>query len=279
MTAVFIKNNVCVSVGGRYTYSGPSPSANQQAGLVVLGYKPSPNLRVGAFADQTISVATPSGFSQSNNSPMWGLFAKWHMNPDETGWGVQASGVASNSTLSITRPLLANTEAGSGSTSFNGQGYQLTTNYHHPVIDSFSVIPYVGLRYTHLNTGGYTEGSNANVTLPLSYNSLTQNTFSAIGGLGFRVGLSENLTGTASIGIQQNLKYSMNNYQVTSSIIGLESFSVAMPGNVNSMATASAGLFYDINKRERLGLNILWQQQPFIATNTTTALMTYTIGY
>jgi len=276
---VYDKNNVCVSVGGRYTYSGPSPSANQQAGLVVLGYKPSPNLRVGAFADQTISVATPSGFSQSNNSPMWGLFAKWHMSPDETGWGVQASGVASNSTLSITRPLLANTEAGSGSTSFNGQGYQLTTNYHHPVTDSFSVIPYVGLRYTHLNTGGYTEGSNANVTLPLSYNSLTQNTFSAIGGLGFRVGLSENLTGTASIGIQQNLKYSMNNYQVTSSIIGLESFSVAMPGNVNSMATASAGLFYDINKRERLGLNVLWQQQPFIATNTTTALMTYTIAY
>jgi len=210
---------------------------------------------------------------------MWGLFAKWHMNPDETGWGVQASGVASNSTLTITRPLLSNTEAGSGSTSFNGQGYQLTTNYHHPVTDSFSVIPYVGLRYTHVNTGGYTEGSNANVTLPLSYNSLTQNTFSAIGGLGFRVGLSENLTGTASIGIQQNLKYSMNNYQVTSSIIGLESFSVAMPGNINSMATASAGLYYDINKRERLGFNVLWQQQPFIATNTTTALATYTIGY
>jgi hypothetical protein len=52
-----------------------------------------------------------------------------------------------------------------------------------------------------------------------------------------------------------------------------------MPGNVNSMATATAGLIYDINKRERLGLNILWQQQPFIATNTTTALATYTIGF
>ncbi|WP_162786159.1 hypothetical protein [Polynucleobacter necessarius] len=45
------------------------------------------------------------------------------------------------------------------------------------------------------------------------------------------------------------------------------------------MATASAGLYYDINKRERLGFNVLWQQQPFIATNTTTALATYTIGY
>ncbi|WP_162786158.1 autotransporter domain-containing protein [Polynucleobacter necessarius] len=140
---------------------------------------------------------------------------------------MQASGVASSSALSITRQLLSNTEAGSGSTSFNGQGYQLTTNYHHPVTDSFSVVPCIGLRYTRVNTGGYTEASNANVILPLSYNSLTQNTFSAIGGLGFRVGLSENLTGTASIGIQQNLKYSMSNYQVTSFIIGLGSFSVA----------------------------------------------------
>jgi len=276
---VYDKNNLCASVGGRYTYAGPSPSANQQAGLVVIGYKPSQNFRIGAFADQSISTSMPSGFSQSNASPMWGLFAKWYMNPDETGLGIQASGVSSSSTLNITRTQLSNTEAGSGSTQFSGQGYQLTTNYHQPVTDSFAVVPYVGLRYTRVNTGAYTENSSANVTLPLSYSAMTQNTFSAIGGLGFQLGLAENLTGTASIGIQQNLKYSMSNYQVTSAIVGLESFSVAMPGNVNSMATATAGLIYDINKRERLGFNILWQQQPFIATNTTTALATYTIGF
>jgi autotransporter-associated beta strand protein len=276
---MYDKNNLCASVGGRYTYAGPSPSANQQAGLVVVGYKPSQNFRIGAFADQSISTSMPSGFSQSNASPMWGLFAKWYMNPDETGLGIQASGVSSSSTLNITRTQLSNTEAGSGSTQFSGQGYQLTTNYHHPVTDSFAVVPYIGLRYTRVNTGAYTENSSASVTLPLSYSAMTQNTFSAIGGLGFQLGLAENLTGTASIGIQQNLKYSMSNYQVTSAIVGLESFSVAMPGNVNSMATATAGLIYDINKRERLGFNILWQQQPFIATNTTTALATYTIGF
>ncbi|QWE12938.1 autotransporter-associated beta strand repeat-containing protein, partial [Polynucleobacter sp. AP-Titi-500A-B4] len=276
---IYDKNNICVSVGGRYTYAGPSPSANQQAGLVVIGYKPSQNFRFGAFADQSINIGTPSGFSQSKTSPMWGLFAKWHMNSDETGLGIQASGVSSASTLNITRQQLSNTEAGSGSTQFNGQGYQLTTNYHQPVTDSVSLVPYIGLRYTRVNTGAYSENSNASVTLPLSYGAMAQNTFSAIGGLGFKVGLTENLTGTASIGIQQNLKYSMSNYQVTSAIVGLESLSVAMPGNVNSMATATAGLMYDINKRERLGLNILWQQQPFIATNTTTALATYTVGF
>lgn len=270
---------LCVSVGGRYTYAGPSPSSNQQAGLVIVGYKPVQTFRIGAFADQSVNISTPSGFSQSKSSPMWGLFAKWHMNKDETGLGVQASAVTSSSSLTATRPQLFNTEAGSGATQFNGQGYQLTTNYHQPVTNNTALVPYLGLRYTRINAGAYTENSTATVTSPLSYNAMAQNTFSVIGGIGVRSHLAEKLTGTASVGIQQNLNYSMGNYAGTSSIMGLESFSVQMPGNVNTMATATAGLFYDINKRERVGLNVLWQQQPFIATNTTTALATYTIGF
>jgi len=108
---------------------------------------------------------------------------------------------------------------------------------------------------------------------------MAQNTFSAVGGLGVSAWLAEKLKGTASVGIQQNLNYSMGNYQGTSAIPGLTSFSVAMPGNVNSMATASAGIYYDVRKNERIGMNVLWQQQPFIATNTTTALATYSIGF
>lgn len=276
---VYDQNNLCVSVGGRYTYAGPSPSSNQQAGLVILGYKPVQTFRVGAFADQSVNISTPTGFSQSKTSPMWGLFAKWHKNKDETGLGIQASAVMSSSSLTSTRPQLFNTETGSGTTQFNGQGYQLTTNYHQPVTNNTSLVPYLGLRYTRINAGAYTENTTATVTSPLSYNAMAQNTFSAIGGIGVRSHLAEKLTGTASVGIQQNLNYSMGNYAGTSSISGLETFSVQMPGNVNSMATATAGLYYDVRKNERVGLNVLWQQQPFIATNTTTALATYTIGF
>ena len=276
---VYDQNNLCVSVGGRYTYAGPSPSANQQAGLVILGYKPVPTFRLGAFADQSVNNTTPTGITQSKSSPMWGLFAKWHMNKDETGLGVQASAVTSASKLTTTRTQLEDTEAGTGSTQFNGQGYQLTTNYHQPVTNNTSLVPYLGLRYTRINAGAYTENTSATVTSPLSYNAMAQNTFSAIGGIGVRSHLAEKLIGTASVGIQQNLNYSMGNYAGTSSISGLETFSVQMPGNVNSMATATAGMFYDINKRERVGVNVLWQQQPFIATNTTTALASYTIGF
>ena len=272
-------NNLCVSVGGRYTYAGPSPSANQQAGLVILGYKPVPTFRMGAFADQSVNNTTPTGITQSKSSPMWGLFAKWHMNKDETGLGVQASAVTSASKLTTTRAQFTDTETGSGSTQFNGQGYQLTTNYHQPVSNNTSLVPYLGLRYTRINAGAYTESATATVTSPLSYKAMAQNVFSAIGGVGVRSHLAEKLIGTASVGIQQNLNYSMGNYAGTSSISGLETFSIQMPGNVNSMATASAGLYYNVRKNERVGLNVLCQQQPFIATNTTTALATYTIGF
>lgn len=275
---VYDKDNLCVSVGGRYTYASPS-AANAQAGLVILGYRPTPTVRVGVFADQTVNVTAPNGFKQTNNTPMWGLFARWNMNKDGNGLGVQASAVNSASSLNVTRSQLANTEAGSGTTQFNGQGYQLSTSYTQPLTDATSVVPYLGLRYTQVTAGAYTENTSSTVTAPLSYNAMAQNNFSAIGGIGIRSLLAEKLTGTASIGIQQSLKYSIANYQGISSISGLENFSVQMPGATNSMATASAGLAYDITKAERVAVKVLWQQQPFIATNTTTALATYTIGF
>lgn len=277
---VYDENNLCVSAGGRYTYAGASPSGNAQAGLVIVGYRPVQNFRLGAYADQTVANATPSGITQKNNGPMFGFFGNWNLNKDGNGLGVQAAVALSQSKLDITRSSqLAYTEAGSGSTQLGGQGWQLKANYAQPVTDSTKLIPYLGLMYTRLNIGGYTESASSSVNYPLTYNALAQSNFAAIGGVGMSSLLMEKLTGTLSVGIQQNLNYSMGNYQGTSQLPGLYSFSVQMPGYNSTGATATAGLYYDVNKRERLGFNVLWQQQPFIATNTTTALATYTIGF
>ncbi len=276
---VYDENNFCVTAGGRYTYVDASPSANAQAGLVVVGYRPLKNLRFGAFADQSINSNSPPRFSQSNPSPMWGLFAKWNLNEDGTGLGVQASVVTSSSKLTVTRPQLDNTEAGLGNTQFDGQGYQLTTNFLQPLSDSFALVPYFGLRYTHIQADAYTENTSTAVTSPLSYDDMAQNNLSAIGGVGIYSHLAEKLTATASVGFQQSLHHSMANYQGTSAITGLEHFSVQMPSANHSMATATAGLFYDISKQQRLGINVLWQQQAFSDANTTTALANYSIGF
>ena len=200
------------------------------------------------------------------------------MNKDREGFNVQASIAFANNKVTTTRTQLTDTEAGQGTTQMNGQGYQLQANYVQPVNDNLKAIPYFGLRYSRINNGAYTESTSAQVTSPLSYNAMAQNTFAALAGLGASAHLAEKLKGTASVGIQQNLNYSMGNYAGTSQIAGLETFSAQMPGSRNSMATASAGLYYDVRKNERIGMNVLWQQQPFINTNTATAIVTYTLG-
>ena len=272
------ENNLCISVGGRYTYTGSGPSGNAQSGLVIVGYRPTMTTRVGAFADQSANISTPSNITQSKTSPMWGLFGHWNMNKDGNGVGLQASAAFDSSELNISRASSSGTEAGQGKTQFNGQAFQLQANYAHPLTDATKLVPYLGLRYTRINQGAYVENSSTEVLYPLSYNAMAQNTFSAIGGLGIQSHLAEKIKGTLSAGVQQNLNYSMGNYAGSSSVPGLNSFNVQMPGNTNTMATASAGLYYDVRKNERIGLTTLWQQQPFIHTNTTSVIATYTIG-
>lgn len=273
------ENNLCVSVGGRYTYAGPDPSGSAQAGLVIVGYRPTVTTRIGAFADQSANISTPGNISQSKNSPMWGVFGNWNMNKDGEGFGVQGSAAFASSELSISRSASSTSEAGQGKTQFNGQAFQVQANYTHPLTDATKLVPYLGLRYTRINQGAYSENSNDQVLYPLSYNAMAQNTFSAIGGVGVRSHLAEKLKGTLSAGIQQNLNYSMGNYAGTSNIPGVATFSSQMPNNTNTMATASSGLYYDVRKNEQIGLTALWQQQPFINTNTTSVIATYTIGF
>ena len=272
------EHNLCISVGGRYTNAGSGPTGNAEAGLVILGYRLSPTTRFGAFADQSANITTPTGITQSKSSPMWGMFTNWQRNKDLTGLGIQASAAFASSQLSITRTSTAYSESGQGNTQFDGQAFQLLANYSEPLDARTKAIPYLGLRYTRMNTGSYVENGSSQVLSPLSYNAMAQNAFAAIGGIGFSSRLAEKLQGVASLGLQQNLSYTMGNYAGTSSIPGFTSFSVQMPSNVNTMANASAGLFYDVNKRERLGCNVLWQQQPFVNSNTATVLATYTIG-
>ena len=276
----FDEDGLCASVGGRMTYAASAPFSNQQSGLVIVSHKPSPYFRFGGFADQSVATATPMGIKQSNSGPMFGFFGYWNNQKDGMGLGASVTTSFSNNNLTVSRSnALANTVAGSGATQLQGQGMQGQLTYALQATDGIKAIPYLGVRYYRVATGAYSEGTSSDVTSPLSYNAMSQEVLAAVGGVGTSVFLAENLTGTASVGIQQNMNYKMGNYQGTSSINGLSNFSLQMPSNTNSMATANAGLNYAIKKNEKLGVNVLWQQQAFTATSTVTALATYSIGF
>ncbi len=276
----FDQYGLCASLGGRTTYGLTTPTGNQQAGLVIVSHRPDAHFRFGGFADQSVATAPANGIKYNSSGPMFGFFGYWNQHKDGMGLGASVTTAFSNSNLTLTRNnALANTEAGTGNTEISGQAVQAQATFAIQATDRIKAIPYLGLRYYRLATGGYNETSSADVTNPLSYNAMSQEIFAAVGGLGTSVFLAEKLTGTASVGIQQNLNYNMGSLQGTSTIQGLESFSINMPSNINSMATATAGLSYAIKKHERLGFNLLWQQQAFAVTNTLTGLATYTIGF
>ena len=157
------------------------------------------------------------------------------------------------------------------------QGYQIHASYTQPIIDSIKAIPFVGLRYTHIENGAYTENSSDSVKYPLSYGAMTQNTIAALAALGVSAQITKKLSGFAAIGTQQNLNYKMDNYAGTSKIPNLSNFSIQMPNSRKTLALASAGLFYDIREVGLLGLKVSWQQQAFVNTSTTTVLATYTL--
>ena len=276
---VYDRNKMCASVGGRYTYDGASPSDRTHAGVIVVGYRPVPTFRIGVFADQSAPAGAPSGFTESKNGPLWGGFAKWNVNDDGRGFGVQASAVSSSSNLTVTRAPLQNTETGSGTTRLNGQGYQLRMSYQLPLSNSTDLLAYLGMRYTRLNTGGYTENTTATVTSPLSYGTMAQNHLVAIGGLGLSSSFAEKYTWAASVGVQQSLKYAMSDYRGSSNITGLERFDVQLPNAKRTTLMAATGLAYALSSRERLAINAMWEEQAVAGKNAMTALATYTLGF
>lgn len=276
----FDQHGLCASLGGRASYGLSTPSANQQAGLLIISHRPDSYFRYGGFVDQSVATASPSGIKYNNSSPMFGFFGYWNNHKDGLGLGASLSTAFSNSSLTTTRSnTLLNTEAGSGNTDMQGQAIQAQGTYTLQANTRIQAIPYLGLRYYRVATGGYSENTSEAVASPLSYNAMAQEVFAAVGGVGTSLFLMEKLTGKASVGIQQNLNYKMGNYQGTSTISGLESFSVNMPSNSNTMATATAGLSFAIKKNEILGFNLIWQQQAFMATNTLTGLATYSFGF
>ncbi|MBT8615614.1 hypothetical protein G6652_09665, partial [Polynucleobacter paneuropaeus] len=76
---VFGANNVCVSAGGRNTGVSVSNGLNNTSALIIAAYRPHPKYRIGAYADQNLSVSNPGGtVNLGNNTPLIGLFGAWN---------------------------------------------------------------------------------------------------------------------------------------------------------------------------------------------------------
>ncbi|MBU3588680.1 autotransporter outer membrane beta-barrel domain-containing protein [Polynucleobacter sp. 80A-SIGWE] len=272
---VFDKNNVCVSVGGRYTTAN-TDSVNSTGGLLIGAYRMNNQIRMGAYIDQNVSTNSTGIVKVANASPMVGVFGVWIERLDGTGAEVKVSAGYGQKNTTMTRPVVDGTEAGSGSSTLTSQGAQAIGKYGFAVADKTTVSPYVGLRYSQNNMGGYTEGSSAAVTAPLTYGAVNTNATTVVAGLGANYKLMPDVVLLASAGLENDLNTSNGNYTATG-LYGLNSINFnASP--VRTRATATLGAYYDLAKNQRLGINGIYRQEPYQGVTTTSVMATYMVG-
>ena len=274
---VFGANNVCVSAGGRNTAVSAANGLNNTSALLIAAYRPHPNYRIGAYADQNLSVSNPGGtVNLGNNTPLLGLFGAWNERLNGTGAEVKVSAAYGQKNATVTRAVVGTSEAGSGSSNLISQGAQVTAKYGFAVIDKVIVSPYVGMRYTQNNMNGYTEGTSSSVTAPLTYSALNTNATTALAGVGASYIVIPAVTTYTSAGVETDTNTANGTYSATG-VAGLTPVNFnANP--VKTRPTATVGAYYDIEKNQRVGITGIYRQEAYQAVSTTTVMATYTIG-
>ncbi|MDO9283047.1 MAG: autotransporter outer membrane beta-barrel domain-containing protein [Methylotenera sp.] len=272
---LFDTKGMCISAGGRFT-TVDNPNSNSTSAVVVVGYKATPNIRIGGFLDQNVNNNTPSGINISNKNPLMGAFAVWNQNTDGLGYQVKLANAYQDKNVDTTREVIGTSEAGKGSTDLTTQSYVAELSYAFNYNDKTLLRPYLALRHTSIKQDAYTE---TGVATPLSYDSLEDRSTTALLGLKLNHQLTPKTTLTASLGIEQDLERSVDDYSATSTgISGLtaENFNDSIK---RTRPVVSAGAYYAVSKTQRIAGDIYYQQLPFQSTGSTTAYFNYTVGF
>jgi hypothetical protein len=270
---LFDAKGMCISAGGRYS-TVDNPSSNSSAAVVTLGYKVSPNIRIGGFLDQSVNNNTPTGVDLSNSNPMMGAFLYWNQNPDTLGYQVKIANAYQDKDLSTIRDVIGSSEAGLGKTSINIQSYVGELSYAFMFKENTLVRPYFALRHTNIKQDGYTE---TGVDNPLTYASVKDRTTSALMGVKLKHAITPKTNLTGSLGVEQDLNHKIDDLSV-SGVDGLTSENLS--GRLHrTRPVASIGATYDIAKTQRLSAEVLVQQLPFQSTTGATAYFNYMIGF
>ena len=274
---IFGVNNVCISAGGRNTAVSATNGLNNTSALLIAAYKVHPQVRIGAYADQNLSVNNAgSTVTLGNNTPLIGLFAAWSERLDGAGSEVKVAAAYGQKNAAVNRQVVGLSEPGSGSSQLNSQGAQVTAKYGFGIVESVIISPYVGMRYTQNNMGGYTEAASAVVTSPLTYSALNTNATTALAGVAAQYKFLPLATVFASAGFEVDTNTGNGTYFATG-VAGLTAINFnANP--VKTRPTATLGAYYDVEKNQRLGIAGIYRQESYQAIQTTTVMATYTVG-
>jgi hypothetical protein len=279
--SVFDQHGLCVSVGFRNTQMGNNyADSGETAGLLAAAYRVTPEFRIGGFIDQNLVSNSPTGVSPKGTQPMLGAFAVYQENPNFSGLMIRAALAYQEGDLRITRPEIADTEPGTGRARTSALAFGGEIAYGFPIDGTWVAQPYAGLRRSDSQRQGYVETTSADVQFPLTYNRFGQQVTSGTAGLRLRGAITPEFSLTFGAGMEYDLDSKMDRYSGTSTISGLETFSIPASQQQNELrAVGSAGMRYMVASNQALAFDASVRQMPYGNDPSITTMLRYSIGF
>lgn len=273
--ALFDVHGLCLSTGGRYSNTN-TPTGDSAGALVIGAYRLNEQVRVGVYLDQGgVSNSLPSGLHLKQGNPLFGAFAVWQANQDGLGAQIKLATGYDEANLSVTRAVVGTSEAGTGTTELSSQALSLVGSYGFEMQGGWLATPYAGLRRSQVKADGYTE-SDA-IDAPLTYGKLKQAATTLQLGVKASANLSSQLAINGSLGIEHDT----NNNQGVYSASGVDNLTaIVFNSNINkTRPVASLGATLSVDNRQQLAFNLMYREEAFSHSSSTSAYGTYTIGF
>jgi hypothetical protein len=279
--SVFDQHGLCVSVGFRNTQMGNNyADSGETAGLLAAAYRVTPEFRIGGFIDQNLVSNSPTGVSPKGTQPMLGAFAVYQENPNFSGLMIRAALAYQEGDLHITRPEIADTEPGTGRARTSAFAFGGEIAYGFPLDGTWVAQPYAGVRRSDSQRQGYVETTSADVQFPLTYNRFGQQVTSGTAGLRLRGAITPEFSLTFGAGMEYDLDSKMDRYSGTSTISGLETFSIPASQQQNELrAVGSAGMRYMVASNQAVAFDASVRQMPYGNDPSITTMLRYSIGF
>jgi uncharacterized protein with beta-barrel porin domain len=146
-----------------------------------------------------------------------------------------------------------------------------------PLDDTTTVSPYIGIRHSQMEVGGYTE---TGPVFPLTANPFSTSSTDVITGVGVSKKLTDKLTASVGVGVTQNVGNSAGVLTGSSEIGGMSKYEANMVGGGKATsASVGAGLSYEVAPGQRITASVGWQDKTMFKPESTTVGLTWSFSF